>query len=55
MNGCEGINIFKVLYEKSGFYLNGVLTVKPVCDLKQIPKKGQSPKTWNPRSSILIN
>ena len=44
MNGSKGINIFLILNEKSGFYLNEVLGVKLICDLKQIPKKEKKRK-----------
>lgn len=56
MNGSKGINIFKVLNEKSGFYANGVLRVKLICGLNaNTKKKGNSNKNLTPRDSILIS
>lgn len=55
MNGSKGVNIFRVLDAKSGFYLNEVLGMKPLCDLKQIPKKRKSHKIRPLGDSILTN
>lgn len=55
MNESKGIHIFKVLNEKSGLYLNEVLGMKLIRDLKQIPKKERHTKLEPQWGSILIN